>query len=123
MAYRITSQFSPARGQGFEHPDEMLIRPFAQGTDNLQRVSVYAKSARFVVFRMEAHKYWNGRFTPRAYMPTRHVLIRKGQFCIGNDTREWSGRVTKAVAAEIQGALKAAEKAGKIRAPKPARSI
>ena len=118
-AYRITTQF-PGNPN---HPDERLIRPFAQGTDDLTRVSVYAQSASFVVFRVEAHKYWNGRFTPRAYMPTRHILIRKTQFCIGNDTREWRGKVTKAVAAEIAKALAAAEKAGKIRVPKPKEGI
>jgi len=119
MAYRIANQFASK----FEHPDERLIRPYASGTDQLLLVSVYAQSANFVVFRVEGHKYWNGRFTPRAYMPTRHVLIRKTQFCIGNDTREWRGRVTKAVAAEIAGALRAAEKAGKIRVQGPKGSI
>lgn len=117
-AFRVTNQFAQ-RGDKFGHPDEMLIRPYAEGTDQLMLTSVYAQSASFAVFRVEGHKYWNGRFSPRAYMPMRHVLIRKGQFCIGNDTREWRGKVTKAVQAEIAAALKAAEKAGKIRVTRP----
>jgi|HubBroStandDraft_1064217.scaffolds.fasta_scaffold334755_2 hypothetical protein len=116
--YRIVTQF-PGRGDPVNHPDERLIRPFASGTDELLLVSVYAESKRFVVFRIEGHSCWAGRFSPRSWSPTRHVLIHKGQFMIGNDTRVWTGRVTKAVAAEIAKALKAAEKAGKIRVPKP----
>src|ERR1700723_2082483 len=97
-----------------EELDERLISPFASGTDHLDKTSVYAQSKRFVVFRIEAHRYWNGRWSPPAYARLRHVLIHKGQFCIGNDIREWEGRVTKAVAQEIQEALQKSEKTGKI---------
>lgn len=85
---------------------EALVFAFASGTDLAGKVSVYAQSADFAVFRVEGHKYWNGRFSPQGYAPTRHVLIRKGHFCIGQDQREWTGRITKTVAQQITEALR-----------------
>lgn len=90
--------------------NEELIQYFIRGTDYGNKVSIYAKDKNFIVFRINGHKYWNGRFSPQAYMPLRHVLIRRGDFCIGNDTREWSGRLTIKIANEISKALRQSEK-------------
>jgi hypothetical protein len=95
--------------------DEELITAFASGIDGQRYTSVYAQTKNFVVFRIDGHKYWSALYQPWSYTPVRHVLIRKGDYWLGNhDKIEWEGRVTKAVEKQIFEALEQSQDAGEI---------
>lgn len=93
--------------------DEQLIDAFATGIEEKRYTSVALASKRFVIFRVAGHTAWSGVGQPWSYAKLRHVLIRKGQFWLGNDVlrREWQGRVSKKVLTE---ALRLSEKGNKV---------
>ena len=93
--------------------EEILIADFSHGIDMQRHTSVVTAGKRFVLFRIAGYKYWNGRFSPQAYSPVRFVLIRRGQWWMGNKTekREWQGRVPRTT---LINAFEQAERTGKL---------
>jgi hypothetical protein len=93
--------------------EEILIADFTSGIDSQRYTSVVAIGKKFILFRIAGYKYWNGRFSGQGYSPVQHVLIRKGQWWLGNETekREWKGRVPRTT---LINAFEQAERAGKV---------
>jgi len=90
--------------------DQELIRAYASGTTDLDRAKIVMQSENFVVFKVPGHTEWSG-VGMRSYYASSTVLIRKGEWCLKGDRREWYGRVSKKVLKEE---LDKAQQTGKI---------
>jgi hypothetical protein len=90
--------------------DQELIRAYASGTTDLDRAKIVMQSENFIVFKVPGHTDWAG-VGMRDYYATHTVLIRKGEWCLNGDRREWYGRISKKVLKE---ALDKAQQTGKV---------
>jgi N-acetylmuramoyl-L-alanine amidase CwlA len=94
-----------------ETHQKKLINDFAGGTTHEHLTTIVTTSRNYAVFRIAGHHYWSGNFCPWRYAGTEYVLIRKGEHGAARG-RRWNGRLTKAVRAEIEKALRDVEGEG-----------
>ncbi len=93
-----------------EAKDREIIRSYAGGTTDLDRTKIVMQSENFVVFKTPGHTDWSG-VGMRDYYASHTCLIRKGEWCLNGDRREWYGRISKKV---LQEALDKAQASGKV---------
>jgi hypothetical protein len=85
--------------------DQELVDAFSNGIAERAHTTVHSQLGDFVIFKIAGHKAWSGVGCPWEYVQTQYVLIRKGDWWMGQRTvkREWQGRVK---AADLKEALK-----------------
>lgn len=79
---------------------EALVDDFARGIAERSKTSVVLAGRKAVLFKVAGHRALMGArgLGLVEYVPTKHLLARKGCWWLSNGTiiKEWKGRVTKA---------------------------
>ncbi len=89
---------------------EALVDDFAHGIAERSKISVVLVGRKAVVFKVAGHRALMGARGCGMvdYVPTQHLLARKGRWWLSNDTviKKWEGRVARAA---LQKAFEEAE--------------
>ena len=85
----------PNLKQPKQKTDAELIFDFAHGIEERSNTSVVLQGPNFVIFKVAGHTAW-AYVGGRAYVQTKHVLIRKGDWWMSDKPKsEFVGRVAK----------------------------